>query len=196
MALGATMIKSSKGIFDGRVGWRKIPLCASVSYHLPRLPCGNVERLAPILHAQSRPLDCDPVICGSIPRLNLCRRPAAVGFFVVPVVVDSVDRISLGRAWTHILIEILKRLPSFAYFYAASAVSMVFMMVGAFASSPHLRPDTPFRSMAHPVKIGTSKTVSLDHLRAVLAGQAAAAKFRISKVGCSSDRRISAVAFT
>ena len=79
--------------------------------------------------------------------LSACR-PTAIPWFVVAVVVDSIQRVLIGRARTHVPFEILKPktawtdyAPSFTHLYASPTIVLVVGAVGVRATLNHVGPS-------------------------------------------------------
>jgi hypothetical protein len=90
--------------------------------------------------------------------------PSAVGWFVIAVVIDSLDRVQRRRTWPHIPIKGLKGITPFVtHFYAATAI---FVIAGAFwivAPVQHRAANAIFGKVRHSVA-GEIDVVSFTRL--------------------------------
>lgn len=78
----------------------------------------------------------------SVLLLLLTSCPSTVAWFVVAVVVDSIDRVTFRRSIAHISNKILERIfPAIAHFNSSAAVAMVFRAVCVFTAIVHALPD-------------------------------------------------------
>lgn len=99
------------------------------------------------------------------------RGPAAVGWFVMPVHVDAVERCA-NRAWPHIAQECGEVLPFVADSYAATAVIRIRRVAGLLASGAHVQPRTVFARGATASMPMSRVVAAID--RGCLAQQASA----------------------
>jgi hypothetical protein len=74
--------------------------------------------------------------------LLLGRRPTAVCWFVIAVVVHALDRVSIRRGFAHVGVKVFEDGPSFTNANAAAAVSLEVFRVAITASGEHARPNT------------------------------------------------------
>jgi len=80
------------------------------------------------------------------------RSPSAVGLFVVPVVVDSINRMSRRWALPHVSKKVFERIqPSIAYDDSTPTVMGVRMVSNVVATAFHCIPCIEFDSMAFPM---------------------------------------------
>ena len=86
----------------------------------------------------------DKYIVAPVSALFIFCCPFAVTRFVMPIVVDSFNRVTRGRSVPHIVNEVLKIIPSFAYFNPAPAVSRITLVGRVGASGSHLHPCVKF----------------------------------------------------
>ncbi len=185
------MVESPQSGFYRAIDWQ-----FSVTHpdHFIGLPSGNIQSDTPILDAQRFTINRNPSIGGSVSSLSGHSRPTTIVWFIIPVVIDPVDRISFGRALSHIGKEVLELLPSLADLDASISIPMILCVIWIRAPIFHLGPDIPFSCATLSMEIGTLKAVGLQHLRAVLTRHATAAKLCLTEIGSGSNRRPSAVA--
>jgi hypothetical protein len=87
-----------------------------------------------------------------ISRLDIPRCPAAVRRFVIAVVVNAIQCMSLRWSRSHVGNEVSHRLaPAFANRYPAPAIVLVCLVLGVVASLDHCNPGVVDRSARHPV---------------------------------------------
>ncbi len=187
------MVKRSQGFLNRSVGWRQIALCPTIAEHVVWLRSRNPKRNTPIFNTEPSTFDLNPTGGGSIASLHMHCSPTAVFRFVISIVVDSVDRISLRWSATHVCKKVFECLPPFANRNPSASVSMKLMIVGVATPIFHPRPYSPFRGFALPMQIGSGEAVNTDHGSSVLAGHATAAHFGFAKIRCGGDRGVSAV---
>lgn len=100
----------------------------------------DAETLSPCGHAHRFAVERKHFLGASIAGLLFSRRPSAVGWLVVSVVVYAVYLMSCGWPLSHVGQEVCKRLPSFADGDATSAVSRITNVCFPLASSSHHAP--------------------------------------------------------
>lgn len=105
--------------------------------------------------------DRDNNVIASVSRLFFGRRPLAVTWFVVSVVVDALKRFSF-RFFTHVLKEVRKDFPSFAYRYSTSSVIGIIYSVFTLASFNHAAPSNRSSTGLGTCKVTVSSIAKLN----------------------------------
>lgn len=107
--------------------------------------------LSPFCKASSLPLERQQAACSPVASLLFGCCPVAIAFFVVAVVVAAFNAMLRRRAWPHVVVKCLERLPLLAYTNVATTVAMEIFPCIIFAATPNLLPRYIFGSPAHSV---------------------------------------------
>lgn len=113
---------------------------------------GNANFCRPIREAERFSVECDlPNKRRAIARLFLWCCPAAVFRRISFRSVSPVYTVRSGRFWSHVGVEVLKRLPSLAYCNAVPSIVRKVFRVRIIAAVIHSLPRDVFRCTAHSV---------------------------------------------
>jgi len=168
--------------------WKLRWLAVAGACHFKWLPAGNIKLYAPISETHSSAIYSDPPIGGGISGLSFCSRPSTIGWFVISIIINTINRISLGWSAAHICNKILKTFqPALTYLNASSAIARIFGIMRISAPLFHTRPNTPFWPRTHAVKIGAFKSILTEHGGSAFALKATAARFALSKICGGGD---------
>lgn len=99
----------------------------------PKLP-------TPLSNGSSDAIHSEIGVCALVRHLLLNSRPSAVTRFIVSVIIDSINRVTRSRAFSHVCQEHSKILPLFAYGYASRSVDFMLWVFGVLASLLHPSP--------------------------------------------------------
>lgn len=99
------------------------------------------------------------------------RCPPAVAWFIITIVVDSVNRVCRAGFFAHVFIKMQKGMPAFTYLDSTSTVPSITSVVGVMASLQHLAPGFVYSSFRHSVN-----SIRSTNARVVLALTSVAAK--------------------
>ena len=102
---------------------------------------GHADFVSPLGHTVRLAVNRQHMRPAGVAGLRALSGPAAVVLTVVAVVVDSVKRTASGGI-AHVVMEVLKGQPSFAYRYASSSVQRIVARVRIRASVNHVRPSS------------------------------------------------------
>lgn len=119
--------------------------------------------LRPIWNTLRYPIEFNHLNAGTIDGLLFWRCPATVScpsifnaLITMPTriafrSIDSINAVRCGWLWPNVGVEVLKRLPSLAYYYAVSSVVGKGFQVRVMAALLHVMPRTIFRRVGHAV---------------------------------------------
>ena len=151
------------------------------------------QKFAPVFDVESPIVDDDILICPSVFALNFWRSPNAILGAIVSIVIDAFHGITASRFFTHIRIEVFKRVqPSFANFDSTTAMRMVFVIFGIVASSFKIAPRLIFQALAQIMS--AILTISAKQISGSFASQASTASRRFSEIGCRNYSPSAAIA--
>lgn len=111
--------------------------------------------IAPLLHCLSFAAPRKKTVVASIISLFFSRGPSTIIRRVVAIIVYAVKRTSFWRR-SHIGVEILEGLPSFAYADSSSSVSGKTRVIAVLATNPHRYPNCVHGAIAHAVRCFSS----------------------------------------
>lgn len=89
--------------------------------------------------------------------------PSTIFWFVIPIIIYSVDRMRLGWFSSHVFYEIFKFHPSLAYLNAPSSVILIFWIIGIITSSFQQAPRVILRNSSFSTSrhsMGSPSTIS------------------------------------
>jgi len=187
-----SMQMSDSSLNRRKFGW----LAISGTNHLVWFPARNIQSLAPILNAQSNPINLNPDVRGCISALNQHSRPLAIAGLVISIVINAINRVTLGWSKPHIRKKVFKNLPAITYLDSTTAVSAVFWSIRVATSVSHFGPYIPLRRMTLPMEVLSPESINPKHGCSALTSQATAAKSGLSDVCGGYNASISAVAQT
>lgn len=90
-------------------------------------------------------------ICSRVASLLFWRGPSAVFRIISLRSINPIYAVRCGWLWSHIVIEVLKRLPSLAYYFSCSAVKRKGIRVLVIATLLHAPPGIVFWRAVHSV---------------------------------------------
>lgn len=160
----------------------------------PQFPILNLkrERLSPLVNRFRFSKVRDSLVIVSVIRLLSACRPSAVRGLVVPVVVDAVKREFGLPRWFHVLKEVRKLIPAFAYLYSTTSIVSVVLPVWVKASLTHIHPR-----MVEGVPLNLVLRNILNRCHAVLAllpRAAATVALAVYHIGLSALNKTSTIA--
>lgn len=94
----------------------------------------------------------------TIPSLPFASSPHAILWRVIAVIVDAFNRQIASWAFAHVSKEVLKCVPAFAYFNAASSISMKILDMRIAATLAHRPPNRVFRRVTSAVSAKSIRT--------------------------------------
>jgi len=117
-----------------------------------QITCINSCYLRPLGNTHSLPLEGYFGIRATVVPLLLYRSPSAIIWFIITVIIDTIQRVRWVRSWAHILIKSLKRhRPSFTYPDTPAAIMVVVLIILFCASMNHGVPGFVFWRPPHAV---------------------------------------------
>lgn len=154
----------------------------------------NVKKLTPFRNALLHAINFNVNIAACISHLLFRSRPPAVRGGIVSVDIFPVDRMFVGRLFTHVCQKVFERLlPSIADYDTSTSVVLKLSVIRIITASLHKLPSAPFWR-SRQAMLGRL-TVFPDLLSGDLFGQTATTKCGAADIRCSRHSLISAVAF-
>jgi hypothetical protein len=140
--------------------------------------------------AQAYTVYLNPIYCAGVEPLSFGRRPFAIRWFVISIVVNAIQAIfsEWRRTRPHVGKKILKRMkPSGANFNSSAAINWIFGIAGIKASLFHAAPRAIFWGLRFMVR--SSVCIAAQQTRRCLAGQTSTTSgYACANVrGCGDD---------
>lgn len=122
--------------------WREGALNRPVAEAVVQSRIFQSQPSCPLHGAHGFPVKRDLTIPAHLPHLLRLRGPSAISRLIVPVVVDTINRVLRCWLMAHVQKEISKCSPSRTYSNAATPIVFVFGVVGIGATLNHVTPTT------------------------------------------------------